>query len=167
MNIKLRYLKVSDAEDFFRILNNPRFKFFSARPKTIREEENWIKECPKKRRKGLEYNFAIILYGELVGGAGIKVDQHRKHCVEIGYFVDEEHWGKGVATKVVKMLEDIAFNKLKAVRIEILAHPKNKASLRVAEKNGYKKEGIHKAKAIGRAGGYEPAVVLAKVKLPK
>ena len=72
-----------------------------------------------------------------------------------------------MATKAVKLLEDIAFNKLKAVRIEILVHPKNKASIRVAEKNGYKKEGVHKAKVIGRNGGYEPAVVLAKVKLPK
>jgi [ribosomal protein S5]-alanine N-acetyltransferase len=167
MSIKLRHQRVSDAEAFFRILNNPNFKYFSSVPKSVEDEVKWIKGCPAKRRKGLEYNFAIIYHGKLAGGCGIKIDQHRKHNVEMGYFIDEDHWGKGIATKVVKMLEDIAFKKLKAVRIEILVHPKNKASLRVAEKNGYKKEGVHKAKVIGRDGGYEPAVVLSKVRLPK
>jgi ribosomal-protein-alanine N-acetyltransferase len=167
MSIKLRYPKVSDAEDFFRMLTNPNFKYFSGTVKTLKDEIKWLRDAEKKRRKGLERNFAITLHGELIGGCGIKIDQHRKHNVEIGYFVDEKHWGKGIATQIVKMLEDIAFNKLKAVRIEILVHPKNKASLRVAEKNGYKKEGVHKAKVVGRAGDYEPAVVLAKVKLPR
>ncbi len=167
MSIKLRYPKVSDAEKYLRILNNPKFRYFGSRPRSVKEEEKWLKECPRKRRKGLEHNYAITLHGELIGGCGIKVDQHRKHNVEVGYFVDEKHWGKGIATHIVKLLEEIAFDKMNAVRIEILCHPKNKASIRVAEKNGYKKEGVHKAKVVGRTGKYEPAVVLAKVRLPK
>jgi RimJ/RimL family protein N-acetyltransferase len=38
---------------------------------------------------------------------------------ELGYFVDEKYWGKGIATEAVKLAEKIGFGKLGLKRIEI------------------------------------------------
>jgi len=64
-----------------------------------------------------------------------------KFIGEIGYFLDEAYWGRRITTRAVKILEKIGFKKLNLKRIEILMHPKNVASEKVAIKCGYKKEG--------------------------
>jgi ribosomal-protein-alanine N-acetyltransferase len=164
-NITLRNQKVSDAKRFFEILNNPNFKFFTVRPPSVEAERKWLKGNPEKKRKNYEHNFAILYNGKLVGGIGIKIDQHRKQNGEIGYFLDENYWGKGIVTKAVKLVEKIGFTKLNLHRIEIIMNPKHKASEKVAIKNGYKKEGLMREKMFNtRSGKYDDALLYAKVK---
>lgn len=103
-----------------------------------------MRKVSKKRKDDFEDNYSIFYNDNHVGGCGIKIDQHRKFIGEIGYFVDEEYWGKGITLKAVEILEDIGFNKLGLKIIEIIMTPKNKASESVAIKCGYKKEGIKK-----------------------
>ena len=142
--IEIRYQQVSDAKRFYEILNNPNFIFFSVKPKSIKDEIKFLKQNVKKRKENFEYNFSVLYNKKMVGGAGIKISQHQKHIGEIGYFVDEKYWGRGIAPQAVKLLEKFAFNKLKLQRLEIRMNPKNKASQRVAIKTGYKKEGLLK-----------------------
>ena len=163
MKIKIRYQKLSDAKRFYEILNNPKFIYFSAKPKSVAAERKWLKETIQKRKNNLEHNFAIILNNQLVGGAGIKIDQNSNHIGEIGYFVDEKFWGKGIATKTVKLLEKFGFKKLKLKRIEIRMIPKNIGSEKVAIKAKYKKEGLLK-KAINHHGKFMDAYLYAKVR---
>jgi len=99
----------------------------------------------------------------VVGGCGIRINQHRKHIGEIGYFVDETHWGKSIAPKAVKLLENIAFQTFRLRRLEILTHPDNKASERVAIKCGYHKEGTLR-KVIEHSKGFWDAHIYAKVR---
>ncbi|OGE78826.1 MAG: GNAT family N-acetyltransferase [Candidatus Doudnabacteria bacterium RIFCSPHIGHO2_01_FULL_46_14] len=163
--IKVRPQKVSDAKSFFEILNNDNFRYFGARPKTIKEEIAFLKKNPRWRKQNFAYNFSILLGKELVGGCGIHINQHRLHIGEIGYFVDESYWGKGIATQAVSFLETLGFGKLKLKRIEILMEPKNKASEKVAVKNGYKKEGLMKKVVFSkRAKDYRDCYLYAKVK---
>lgn len=141
MKIELRYPRVSDAKRFFEILTNPNFKYFSGIPKSLEDEIKWVKKSKLRREKNIEYNYAIIYENTLIGGCGIKIDQEEKHRCEIGYFVSEEYWGKGIATKAVKLLEKIAFKDFKLRRIIILMDPRNIGSEKVAIKCGYVKEG--------------------------
>ena len=161
--IKLHPQKVSDAKSFFEILNNKNFKYFAVCPKSIAEEVKFLKKSKESRRKNIAHNYSIIFNGKLVGGCGIKINQHRKYIAEIGYFVDEKYWGKGIATSAVRAAEDICFKKLKIKRIEILMNPRNRASEKVAVKNGYKKEGLMKS-AIKQRGKYSDAFLYAKIK---
>lgn len=138
--VELRKHKVSTAKRFVEILNNPHFIFFASKP-TLEQEKDWLKSVHEKSRKNIEHNFAIYYGGKLAGGCGIKVDQHRKYIGEIGYFVAEEFWGKGIAPSAVRLLERIGFRELGIRRMEIRMNVKNKASRRVAEKTGYVKEG--------------------------
>ena len=160
--VELRLQRLSDAKRFFKILSNPNFVFFGAKPKSIEAEKEWLKKGFEKRKKNLEHNYAITYDGKLIGGCGIKINQHRTFIGEIGYFVDEAYWGKGVATKATKLLEKIAF-KMDVKRIEIVMQLGNKGSVKVAKKCGYVKEGKLR-KAISHLGKYEDVYLYSKVK---
>lgn len=159
--IELRYQRVSDAKRLFEILNNPNFKYFSVCPKNIDDEREYLRKTQKKKKDNFEHSFSIMLNGKVVGGCGIKIDQHRKYIGEIGYFVEQKFWGKGIACEAVRILEKLGFEKLGLKRIEILMNPKNKASERVAVKCGYKKEGTKK-KALHKNGKFFDAHLYAK-----
>ena len=79
-----------------------------------------------------------------MGACGIKIDQHRPWVGEIGYFIDRDFQGKGIATEAVGQLEKIGYERLDLQRITILMDIRNLASERVAQKSGYEKEGIMK-----------------------
>jgi len=161
--LELRFYKISDAARVFKLVTNPRFKYFNASAKTVQDEINWIKTNVAKRKNNLEWNFAILRSREIVGGIGIKINQQRPYIGEIGYFVGEEYWSQGIATQAVKLVEKIGFTKLKLSRIEILMRPENKASEKVARKNGYKKEGLLKRVIKDRENKFHNSYLYAKV----
>jgi [ribosomal protein S5]-alanine N-acetyltransferase len=161
--IELKKHKVSYAKRLCEILNNPNFIYFTVKPKTVEDEAKWLRQSSKKAKDNFEHNYAIFYSNKLIGGCGIKIDQHRKFIGEIGYFIDEEYWNKGITTKVVKLLEKIGFDKLGLKRITIIMDLNNKASRKVAIKNNYKKEGIMK-KSIDNNGKFCDVYLYAKVK---
>ena len=161
--LEIRYQKVSDAKRFVEILTHHSFIYFPVKPKSIEEEKRFLRLNREKRKNKTEYNFSIIYKDKMVGGIGAKLDQHRKHIGEIGYFIDHDYWFKGIASGAVKLIEEFSFNRLQLTRIEIVTLKKNKASQRVAEKCGYRKEGIQRGKLI-LAGKYLDAYLYAKTK---
>jgi len=161
--IEVRYQRISDAERFLEILTNPKFKNFIAAPKNLAAEKKFIQEGIEKRKKKVSYDYAIIYDGKVVGAAGIMIDQRRPHIGEIGYLVDADYQGKGIATEATKTLEKIAFNKLKCKRIELWMDVRNKPSVKVAEKAGYKREGLFK-KGVGYKGRFVDCYIYGKVK---
>jgi ribosomal-protein-alanine N-acetyltransferase len=146
LKITLRYQQVGDARKFWEILNNPDFVHFPPPPKTIKEEKEFLRLNRDKRKQNIEHNFTIIYQGEVVGAIGVTIDQTRPHIGEIGYFVDRKHWGKGIASRSVKMIEEFIAKELDLHRIELLIMKKNIMSIRVAAKCGYRREGIQKGK---------------------
>ena len=104
------------------------------------DERKWLRGNAERRKNNTNWNYAIIYGKEIVGGLGVKINYHRKYIGEIGYFIDEKYWGRGIASRAVKLAEAICFKKLKLKRIEILMQPANRASEKVAIKNGYLKE---------------------------
>ncbi len=161
--VELRPQRVSDAKRFYQIIGNPDFKFLRIPLDSIKDEIKFLKQNASRRRKNFAYNYTILCDGEIVGGCGIKIDQHRTFNGEIGYFVDQISWGKGIATQAVKKLERIGFDELGLNRIEILMNVRHRASEKVAIKCGYKKEGLMK-KAIKTDKSYYDAFLYAKVK---
>jgi [ribosomal protein S5]-alanine N-acetyltransferase len=161
--VKLRLQKISDAKRFFEILNNPHFIYFSAKPKNLEEEKEYLRKNKEKIKNNLAYNYSIIYGNNLVGGCGVMINQNRKYNGEIGYFIDENYWGLGIATQAVKELTKIAFTRLKLNRVEIIMNPENKASVGVAKNCGYKKEGFMR-KAYKVLDKSLDALLYAKVK---
>jgi len=161
--ITLRYQQIGDAKRFVEILNNPNFLYFPARPQSIEAEKAFLRKNIQARREGRDLNYSILLGKKVVGAIGLKIELQRPYLGEIGYFVDEAYWGRGIASRALELVERIAFEEKGLVRIEILMVKKNKASERVTIKCGYKKEGIAKGKLL-LFGKYEDAYVYAKVR---
>ena len=161
--VSIRYQQVGDARRFFEILNNPNFLYFPAKPKTISAEKEFLRKNAVLRRSGEQFNYSILMNGSVVGATGIHIESRRNHCAEIGYFVDEAYWGRGIACEAVRQLEEVAFNELGVVRIEINMVKKNKASERVAIKCGYRKEGIGRKK-LPLGSEYIDCYVYSKVR---
>ena len=158
--INLRYQRVSDAKRFYEILSNPNFIYFPVKVVSVEEEKKWLAKGIERRKNNFAYDFAIIYKNKLVGAVGMKIDPHHKGTGEIGYFIDEKYWGLGITTEATKLIEKFAYKKLKLYRLELRIKPKNKASIKVAVKNGYHKEGL----LHGRKGKNEDCYLFAKVK---
>ncbi len=90
-------------------------------------------------------NMAIDVDGKLAGGIGLILngDVYIKSA-EIGYWVGEQYWGKGIATEAVRQMTEYAFYYFDLVRLYAEVFETNKASMRVLEKNGYYLEGVRR-----------------------
>jgi ribosomal-protein-alanine N-acetyltransferase len=161
--LHLRYQRLSDAKRFLEIRSHPDFVPFSPKPKSLKQEEAYLRKTAEKRKNNMRHNFTILYDGNVIGGVDLKVDQHRKYIGEIGYFVDRNHWGKGIATRAVRILEQFASQHLGINRFEIVTLPGNQASMRVAEKCGYKREGTQSGKQLHN-GKYHDVKLFAKIR---
>lgn len=85
--------------------------------------------------------FAIDVNGEAVGAAGIVLkDDIYKGNGEIGYWLGQEYWGKGIGTQIVAELVRKAFEEFNLYRVYAEVFGTNTASIRALEKNGLVKE---------------------------
>ena len=86
-------------------------------------------------------NFVIEINGEAAGAIGITPDQdvYRLNA-EIGYWLGEEHWGKGIITAVIKAAVKYAFENLNIKRIYATPFVTTVGSSRALEKAGFIKE---------------------------
>ncbi len=160
----LRYPIIEDAEAFFRILTEGKFEFYYATiPENVELEREWIRRREYKRKNNFEYNYSITYNGDVIGGCNIRICQDSPHIGELGYFIDRNFFNRGITTEVVKKLEEIAFDELKLMRLEIRMDPQNKASERVAIKNNFIKEGLLK-KAIKLQDNYYDNLLYAKTR---
>lgn len=90
-------------------------------------------------------NMAIDVDGEAVGGIGLILngDVYIKSA-EIGYWVGENYWGKGIASEAVRQMTEYTFYYFDIIRLYAEVFENNKASMRVLEKNGYYLEGVRR-----------------------
>ncbi len=90
--------------------------------------------------------FAIANRSEAIGCIGFTFgnDVHR-YSAELGYWLAEPFWGRGIMTKAVKSITEYAINDLKMNRVFAEPYCTNLASKKVLEKAGYTLEGIMKS----------------------
>jgi ribosomal-protein-alanine N-acetyltransferase len=94
-------------------------------------------------------NFAMVVDGEAVGGIGFfpGADVER-FSAEIGYWLGESFWGRGITTEAVQLLSAYAFDVCNMLRLFALPFADNQQSLRVLEKAGYTREAILRASSV-------------------
>ncbi|MBI2432163.1 MAG: GNAT family N-acetyltransferase [Candidatus Hydrogenedentes bacterium] len=109
-------------------------------PYTWADAEDWIHRGSKSQTKG--DSLAIVIDGEAVGGIGSEAltDVHTGTRVA-GYWLSELHWGRGIATAMLRLYLDYLFQDPDLHRVEAHVYAWNPASARVLEKNGFVLEG--------------------------
>ena len=95
------------------------------------------------------FAYAVDVDGTAVGSIGA-FRQQNIHCrtAELGYYLTEEYWGKGVMTEAVRMLCEKVFAETDIIRIFAEPFAYNTGSRRVLEKAGFQFEGIMKCNAV-------------------
>ena len=93
--------------------------------------------------------FAIATAGEAIGGIGLNLqkDVHR-YTAELGYWLAESFWCRGIMTKAVEGFSRFAFDAYDLHRLYATPYAYNEASIRVLEKSGFVKEGLLRANAF-------------------
>jgi RimJ/RimL family protein N-acetyltransferase len=140
----LRKFSASDLDRLAELTSNVGFMQFSGGSLFNREQaEAMLERLLAPERLGKPSQFAVVLREnrKLIGYCGFflqTVDNAEE--LEIGYRLDPDYWGKGIATEAARAVRDHAFRDLKAERVISLILPENSASKRVAEKNGMRRE---------------------------
>lgn len=89
-----------------------------------------------------ETTFAIASDTEAIGGIGLELydDVHRRSA-QVGYWLGEPFWGRGIATLALQAITDYAFAQFDLARVYAYVYEWNPASARLLEKAGYEYEG--------------------------
>ncbi len=93
--------------------------------------------------------FALATAEEAIGGIGLQfgADIHR-FTAELGYWLGEPFWGRGIMTDAVRLFTGWAFESFAIHRIHAQPFTSNRASVRVLEKAGFQREGCLRASAF-------------------
>jgi ribosomal-protein-alanine N-acetyltransferase len=78
----------------------------------------------------------------------------------LGYWIDQEHQGRGLMTEAVRATTSFAFSAAGLHRVQAAVMPRNAGSLRVLEKAGYRREGVAE-RYLSIAGNWEDHVLFA------
>ena len=136
----LREWRKSDAKALSLIANNKNIARNMADtfpfPYTLEDAENWIEIANGKEK--VKSNFVILIDGKVAGGVGFDIkNRNEKGMASGGYWLGEEFWGKGIATKVWTLVRDYAFKNFEIHRLGAIVYSWNPASTRVQEKCGF------------------------------
>lgn len=149
----LRPWHMDDAPALVKHANNPRIaanlRDGFPYPYTLSDAGKWLQMVDDNREDVI---LAIEVNGEAAGGIGLHglKDVYRFNG-EIGYWLSEHHWGKGIMSDAVEAMVEYAFTQTRWIRLFACIYENNPASMRVLEKCGFHHEAVHK-KAVMKEG---------------
>ena len=115
-------------------------------PYTLADAAQWVAHTAAADP---ETQFAIEVDGEAAGGIGLFLQEDvARFSAELGYWLGEAHWGRGIMTGAVHAFTEYAFNAFELCRIYAFVFEWNPASRRVLEKAGYSLEGRMRRSAV-------------------
>lgn len=152
-NIGIRLLNESDAPALLKLKQDN--QAFLAPFEPIRDANfltlEWTLQSIETNRQAaaqdVARSYGIFLKNseQLIGNISITgIMRGPAQYANLGYFLAEEHNGKGYMTEAVKLCISIAFHELKLHRLQAGVMPRNKRSGRVLEKAGFREEGLAK-----------------------
>ncbi len=146
----VRSYRLSDAESLAFYANNKKIwlnlRDMFPHPYRIEHAKMFIERAI---RSNPETNFAICVDENAIGGIGYSLHSDvERISAELGYWLGEPFWGKGIMTEAVKAVTMFAIRQHELKRVYAVPYETNKASHRVLEKAGYVLEGRMKKSAI-------------------
>ena len=95
------------------------------------------------------FAFAITVDNKVVGSIGVfRQGNIHRLTAELGYYIAEEYWGRGIMTEAVRQICEYVFDKSDIIRIYAEPFEYNIASCRVLEKVGFQYEGTLRNNAV-------------------
>ena len=150
-NIVLRPWEERDAERLATIANNKKIydnlRDGFPNPYSIEDAKQFISNLQQDTKQ--PKIFAIEYGSIVVGSIGVfsKEDIYRKNA-EIGYYLAEEYWGKGIMTKAIKAITEYIFDNFDVIRVYAEPFARNIGSRKALEKAGFRLEAYLKNNVI-------------------
>jgi len=146
----VRSWRPSDAAALVKYADNPnvarhlRDRF--PHPYTARDARAFLKTIAGAAEPNV---FAIDVNGEAAGGIGISPGADvERFSAEIGYWLGEPFWGRGITVEAVLIVSQYAFETRNMLRLFALPFADNRRSIRVLEKAGYSREGTLRSSSV-------------------
>lgn len=95
------------------------------------------------------FAYAVAADGRVIGSIGaFRQSNIHFRTAELGYYIAEEYWGRGIMTDAVRRLCSWIFNNTDILRIYAEPFAENTGSRRVLEKAGFQCEGLMRCNAV-------------------
>ena len=155
--IELRPFSKADIKSIVKYANNKNvaagLREIFPSPYTKDDARWWIEHGQFEANS---YNLAIAYQSECIGSVGIGlVEGLDENTVEMGYWLGEPYWGRGIATFAIKLMTDKVFTQFKLKQILALVAGPNRGSMKALEKNGFRCVAIRKNAIQVRAGLFD------------
>jgi RimJ/RimL family protein N-acetyltransferase len=113
-------------------------------PYTKQDAREWVARAQEAWRSGLFLPFAILdaATERVVGGLGYNRIDVEDAAGEIGYWLAAAARGRGLTTRALRLVTLWGFDALGLQRVQVRAEVENTASCAVAERAGYRREGV-------------------------
>lgn len=117
-------------------------------PYTVKDAEDYIRAMLAADRNAT-YAFAIVADQRVVGSIGVfRGTNIHYRTAEMGYYVGESYWGRGIGTSAVKQACAYIFQNTDIIRIYAEPFSTNEGSCRILEKAGFRLEGVLHQNAV-------------------
>lgn len=152
MICKIRKWKLSDAAALAAAVSNKKvqdnLRDGLPYPYTVQDGENYISDMLSANEDEI-FAFAITADNKVIGSIGVfRQENIHRQTAELGYYISEEYWGKGIMTEAVKQICEYVFSNSDIIRIYAEPFAHNAASCRVLEKAGFQYEGTLRNNAV-------------------
>lgn len=143
--IALRKVTRADAQSIYEHVRDREISRYTFIPHPYRLQDalRFIRFAQLQMKKGQEYHLGIELKstGGIIGMIGLMRVDCRNRNAEVGYWLGNKYWGRGLAGEALNLMLHFAFREMKLVRVYAhVMHP-NHASVRMLEKAGFTLEG--------------------------
>lgn len=152
MKCRIRKWELSDAKDLAVALSNKKvqdnLRDGLPYPYTEQDGKEFI-SAMLSADESETFAFAITVDNMVIGSIGIfRQGNIHRQTAELGYYIAEEYWGKGIMTEAVKQICEYVFANSDIIRIYAEPFAYNIASCRVLEKVGFQYEGTLRSNAV-------------------
>ena len=152
MIVKIRKWELSDAKDLALALSNKEIqnnlRDGLPYPYTEQDGKDYI-SAMLSANENETFSFAVTADNKVIGSIGVfRQENIHKRTAELGYYIAQEYWGKGIMTEAVKQICEYVFDSSDIIRIYAEPFAHNSASCRVLEKAGYQYEGTLRSNAV-------------------
>lgn len=152
MICKIRKWELSDAADLASALSNKKvqdnLRDGLPYPYTEQDGMDYISAMLSANENDT-FAFAITVDNKVIGSIGVfRQENIHRQTAELGYYIAEEYWGRGIMTEAVRQICEYVFHKSDMIRIYAEPFAYNDASCRVLEKAGFQYEGTLRSNAV-------------------
>ena len=150
----LRLLEDSDADELYTLIDANRAYLSRWMPwasaQSIDETVEFIRATRRQLHENNGFQTAILLEDSIIGVIGFHAVNWEHRTTSLGYWLAEEHQGKGTMTQAVRALVSHALGAWQLPRVEVRVAPNNVRSRAVVERLGFREEGtLRQAERIG------------------